>query len=459
MINKRKTFSRFLSVTLLTGLSLFICLAVNGQQDKTMKEFKVVLPDKLIPFPTPLETGKNPGFKIRGMKGYNWTPEQYLEEIPFLAKYKANFLMNCYLSMFSVKVKPVYKYGTFLDSIENNWWLPLPEEKQQAYEEIFKSCRKYDINFCFSINPQLFSVHPLNPESDSDFNMLLAHYLWAQQKGVKWFSVCLDDINESEVAISAGQHASLVNRLYSVLKKNDPDAKMIFCPTWYWGDGTDPIHHLYLETLATNLNSEVYIFWTGPFVVPKHISFKDARTFHDVVKHRMILWENYPVNDNHATMHLGPITGRDKDLAKIIDGYMVNPMGTQSHIDRIPLLTCLDYAFNPDAYDPLRSIGQAVLQLAHNPEQELVLARLVETYPGELIFKKDNSEAGIVGLNPVRERFVSMCSSGKSIRDADGYITSLEELCGKLAKLFPGQFPDAVATINKDIIWMKQNNK
>ena len=436
----------------------FICLMVNGQQDKTMKDFKVMLPDKLLPLPTPLETGKNPGFKIRGMKGYNWTPEQYLEEIPFLAKYKANFLMNCYLSMFSVKEHPVYKYGTFLDSIENNWWLPLTDEKQQAYEEIFKSCRKYDINFCFSINPQLFSDRPLNPESDNDFNLLLAHYLWAQQNGVRWFSVCLDDINEGEVTISAGQHASLVNKLYSVLKKNDPDAQMIFCPTWYWGDGTDSTHRRYLETLATKLNSEVYIFWTGPFVVPKHISVKDAQSFHDIVKHRMILWENYPVNDNHATMHLGPVTGRDRNLAKIIDGYMVNPMGTQSHINRIPLLTCLDYSFNPDAYDPGRSIGQSILQFAHTSEQKNLLARLVETYPGELIFQKDDSESGMVGLNPVRERFRTILNTQKSKKDVDDYIKSLENICENLAKLFPDQFPDAVAAIKRDIIWMKQSN-
>jgi hypothetical protein len=274
---------------------------------------------------------------------------------------------------------------------------------------------------------------------------------------VKWFSVCLDDISEGEVAISAGQHADLVNKLYSVLKENDSGAQMVFCPTWYWGDGTDPAHRKYLETLAAKLNSEVYIFWTGPFVVPKNISIKEARSFHDIVKHRLILWENYPVNDNHATMHLGPVTGRDPNLAKIIDGYMVNPMGTQSHINRIPLLTCLDYSFNPDAYDPERSIGQAILQFAKTSGQKKLLATLVETYPGELIFQKDDSEAGLVGLNPVRERFKTLLTSGASTKDVDYYIRSLEDLCKNLAILFPDQFPDAEAAIKNDVVWMNQN--
>jgi hypothetical protein len=156
-------------------------------------------------------------------------------------------------------------------------------------------------------------------------------------------------------------------------------------------------------------------------------------------------------------MHLGPVTGRDRNLDKIIDGYMVNPMGTQSRINRIPLLTCLDYSFNPDAYDPGRSIGQAILLFAHTSEQKILLARLVETYPGELIFQKNNSEAGLVGLNPVRERFSETLTSGKSNQVVDDYIGRLEELYVSLERLFPGQFPDAVAIIKNDIVWMKQN--
>jgi len=49
---------------MLTALSLLICPWVNGQQDKTMKDFKVMLPEKQLPLPTPLESGKNSGYKM-----------------------------------------------------------------------------------------------------------------------------------------------------------------------------------------------------------------------------------------------------------------------------------------------------------------------------------------------------------------------------------------------------------
>src|SRR6185369_14847404 len=90
--------------------------------------FQVQLPIEARPFPEPLPAGKlEPGFRLRGIKGWGWTPEQYLEEIPVLTSYKLNFLMNCYLSMFSSLEPGAWK---------NEWWKPLPESKKAAYAQV-----------------------------------------------------------------------------------------------------------------------------------------------------------------------------------------------------------------------------------------------------------------------------------------------------------------------------------
>src|SRR5512136_1248759 len=100
--------------------------------------FKIVLPAAERTFPEPLSAGrKSPGFQLRGTKGWGWTPDQYLAEIPFLAKFRMNFLMNCYLSMFTDPEKLV-----------NRWWEPIPEAKKKAYARVVESCRKHGIDFC-----------------------------------------------------------------------------------------------------------------------------------------------------------------------------------------------------------------------------------------------------------------------------------------------------------------------
>jgi hypothetical protein len=91
--------------------------------------FVVNLPDNKLPFPTPLAKGRTePGFKIRGTKGWAWTPDQYLAEIPYLAQTKMNFLMSCYTSVL-----------TDMEKFVNRWWEPIPERTKKGLERVVKA--------------------------------------------------------------------------------------------------------------------------------------------------------------------------------------------------------------------------------------------------------------------------------------------------------------------------------
>ena len=411
-------------------------------QDLT-KDFYVTLPDQVLPYPQPLPAGqKEPGFKIRGTKGWNWTPEQYLEELPVLAAYKMNFMMNCYLSLFS-----------HFPERRNEWWLPLNPTVKKKYAEVFRRSRELGIQFCFAIHPQLFSSRPIDLSSRRDFDSLWKHYAWAQSLGVRWFCLPLDDVHIPEmggkVRIDGAEHARFVNRLFKKLRRQDPGAQFVFCPTWYWGNGDDPEHRPYLEALARTLHPDVYLFWTGPQVVPPQITAQDAETFKNIVRHRVILWDNYPVNDGTPTMHLGPVTGRAADLGRVLDGYMGNPLFPQNQINRLPLLTCADYAFNPREYEPGRSIGQAILHLAETSDQRIALKQLVEAYPGMLIYKAKTV------YNPVREQFKRLTEVPHSRYLGEMAVAYFENLSSRLAAAFPAVFADARKTLDADITWMK----
>src|SRR5579862_2916167 len=113
--------------------ALFCFAAIGSRAQSSHAETNVAtsslsiqLPSEPLAFPEPLSGNhQEPGFKFRGTKGWAWTPEQYLQEIPWLAKFKMNFLMNCYLSLF-----------TSNHPRKNEWWNPLTENQKRAFAEI-----------------------------------------------------------------------------------------------------------------------------------------------------------------------------------------------------------------------------------------------------------------------------------------------------------------------------------
>jgi hypothetical protein len=405
------------------------------------RDFYVPLPAEKKQIPQPLATGKEPGFRIRGTKGWMWKPEQYMAEIPFLVRYKMNFLMNCYTSMCDIENVPWGNPNC------NRWWEPLPDSKKAAYEKIVRTCQQQGIQFCFSMNPNLSSSRFVNSGKPEDVDALWQHYSWMQGLGVKWFNISLDDITQG---IDATAQAHVVNEIWSRLKAKDPEAQFIFCPTFYWGDGTDAKARPYLETLAKELDKDIYLFWTGDAVVG-NITRKGADTYKGIVKHRLILWDNYPVNDGHPTMHLGPVINRDADLCEVIDGYMSNPHCTQSEINRIPLLTCADYAYNPWDYDPARSIGQAILDQTEDKDGREVLRDLVEAYPGMLIYA-----SSATSFNAVREKVAQITTRQHSRQLLTAYIEYLERLAARLDKAFPEHYAAEKKTLRDDIKFARQ---
>ena len=394
---------------------------------------EITLPTELRPLPEPLPEGRSePGFKIRGPRGWAWTPEQYLAEIPIIAKYKMNFLFLCYLSMFDSPKG------------DNRWWAPLPPAKREGYERVVRSCQEHGINFCFAMNPNRASSRPLKYDSEQDANDLYAHFAWMQGLGVKWFSLCLDDIS---TGIDASGQARLVTEFLRRLRAKDPEAQMVFCPTIYWGGGGSP----YLKTMAWELPEDVYVFWTGPQVFSGTVDTFAAKSYRACIKRRLIYWDNYPVNDGTLILSLGPVMERAPDLCEVVDGYVTNPLYPQTEINRIPLLTCADYAYNPWAYDPMRSIGQAILHLAETPEQRQVLKELVEMYPGWQVLARRQIHCS----SPLITRFFNALEEEEGLPEAVEIMEQVRDVERRLETHFPGRYQATVKTVEYHLALMK----
>jgi hypothetical protein len=384
------------------GLQLGNATVLSPQAgvDGALRPFHVEFPTQIIPLPFGSERpGFKPGFALRGIKGWGWSAEQYLAEIPVMAKYRLNFLMNDYSTLWKLGPHGLWDWSHPM----NFWYRPLSAEKKAGMEEVVRLCQKSGIIFCFSMNPNLYSDRPFDYESHADLETLWQHYSWAQGLGVKWFNISLDDISRK---IDANGHARLLNAMLKRLRKQDPEAELVFCPTWYAGTGAEGVEtasrlgvqvrgsdHIsrggtpgvrYTRALATALDKDVYLFWTGPEVCSLTIDAEQARAYKALCGHRVVIWDNYPVNDQQPTMHLGPLTGRSADLSTVVSGYIANPMSFQNEADRIPRLTIADYLWNPAEYDPARSIGQSILHLSGPQVKAETLRDLVELYPGRL---------------------------------------------------------------------------
>jgi hypothetical protein len=267
--------------------------------------------------------------------------------------------------------------------------------------------------------------------SEADLEALWQHYAWMQSLGVDWFNLQFDDIS---AGIDAAGQARVTNLLLERLRQRNPQAEMVFCPTYYWGTGEGEVAEAYLRTLARELHPDVYVFWTGPQVVSRTIPRAAAAKYRELVGHRLFIWDNYPVNDGAPTLHLGPLTGRDRDLCAVVDGFMSNPMHKENESNRIPLLTIADYAYNPWDYDPARSIGQAIVHLAARDEQRETLRELVEMFPGMILFDQGT------GYNPPLVRLQDIVGTPHSRWLAELAVGHVAGLLERLAAQFPGQY-------------------
>src|SRR5262249_5627750 len=152
------------------------------------------------------------------------------------------------------------------DGDANRWWEDFPAEKKAAYEKVVKSAQAHGLQFCFSMNPNLLSKRLVNDDSSDGVNLLFKHFAWMQSLGVKWLNLGLDDATNG---VHAASQAKVCNEIFHRLRAKNSDAQMIFCPTYYWGDGTLEKQRPYLEILARELQPDIYVFWTGDAVVGK----------------------------------------------------------------------------------------------------------------------------------------------------------------------------------------------
>ncbi|MDI6827507.1 MAG: beta-N-acetylglucosaminidase domain-containing protein [Armatimonadota bacterium] len=309
-------------------------------------------------------------FKIRGIKGLWWQGiEKYQLALPWLAEHNLNFLMLCYSSF---------------PASGMDWRSQYTPEEKKSIAELVEKGRKLGVDICLSFNPGIWSNPPLVYSSDSDYEIAINKVKDMHAVGVRWFALCLDDINrelqpedKAKFGNLAAAQIHFVNRLWDGMKNLKPRPKLIFCPSAYLT--ADMQRHMdYVEAIGKGIDPDVMMFWTGPQCCSPSITADDARLVAKWIRRKPFVWDNYPVNDMFPWRPLlSPLKNRSADLAGAVSGYIANPM-KQWYASTIPLATTAAYLNDPEHYEP--SAAMEKLIRSYPADQQRTIRLLVELY-------------------------------------------------------------------------------
>ena len=253
------------------------------------------------------------------------------------------------------------------------WSEPYPDKEWRELLELLSLARRHKIDFVYGFHPG----KGLHFSKKEPVRLLLAKAARFYEAGVRTFAVLFDDIpsrlEQEEDRKRFGHSLARAEGfwLQTILDQQPTvwtGVEWWICPSRYTEDPLlermfGRFEPRFLETLTRHLPEKVACLWTGPSVVSKRIHLRHLLKWTRSLPRRVILWDNYPVNDLRMRheMHLSPLTGRDPRLPEKVYGYLNNPL-LQATLSTIPLATCFDYAFRPKQYDPEKSWERLIIE-------------------------------------------------------------------------------------------------
>lgn len=207
----------------------------------------------------------------------------------------------------------LFAYAPKDDPYHRNKWREMhPTDDMDAFADLIAHGRSCGVDFCYTISPGL-------DWADGDEDALIKKLQSLRDIGCDAMAILWDDVppGGAELGETHG-------------RANAAAVKAIDGVRW-WTVGTDYAlggSTPYLEALCKQTPDEMLVAWTGPYVVPLHVSGELAASIGEAVGRKLLLWENFPVNDGamSGVLHMGPYPDRDPDLVSASSGVLLNTM-------------------------------------------------------------------------------------------------------------------------------------
>lgn len=314
-------------------------------------------------------------FAHRGViEGYYGPPYTHADRLWLLDKLGA-WGMNRYV--YAPKDDPLHR---------EQWRTPYAAAALREFAELIEHGAAAGVEVGFAISPGL----TIEYGRADDVRALQAKFRAFQDLGARFFSLALDDVpttllhhgDQQRFGSLAAAHVYLTHAVAEGLG----DATLWLVPTDYVGVApTD-----YLEQLGAELHGAIEVGWTGRTVVSPSITAAEAAARAATLRRKLLVWDNVPVADGpmRPMLHLGPLVGRDADLAAHVSGIILNPMA-QAHASAVALHTAAAYLRAPHAYDAEAAWQAAVAELGAGAPDAFALFAAAQRFSPSLPEDRD----------------------------------------------------------------------
>ncbi len=287
---------------------------------------------------------------VEGFYGPSWSVRDTLHMFRFMHQHDMN----------------AFVYAPKNDPYERVDWRQLyPASAWRTMRTLIAGARANGIQFVYSISPGLSITY----SSQTDRTLLIRKINQLRAAGVNTFMLSFDDItgtlNHADAVRYGGNLAraqsSLADYVWRTERARDPQFRLLLAETMYFGTRDIP----YWSGLKKYLLPAIEPIWTGPWVLSNSMTAAQVRAVENDMGHRIVIWDNYPVNDftyvvaHKPELFMGPLIGRAPGIPKLVAGYLFNPM-LQARASEVALWTAASYLHNPAHYRPYASWNAAL---------------------------------------------------------------------------------------------------
>lgn len=247
---------------------------------------------------------------VEGFYGRAWTKETRIAYADYLSLAGMNTCLYC------------PKEDVYLRKHWTSFW---PDEQWRDLQSVAVAYRKKCLNWGVGLSPmELYRSY-----GASEREQLRVKVDRLAELEAPLLAILFDDM--------PGALASLASRQAEIVADVclwSAGTRIIICPTYY---SFDPVLQSYFGKMPANywsdlgseLPADVDVFWTGNEVCSTAISETDIGRIIDQLGRRVMLWDNYPVNDGAKRcdyLYTDALAERSPALRESLTGHLCNAM-------------------------------------------------------------------------------------------------------------------------------------